>query len=65
MDEQRFNDALERLNRVNEVVEKLDAAIRAATFNLLAPYIAEREGQPPCWGRSTVQTTLRHSRSSF
>ncbi len=42
MDEQRFNDALERLNRVNEVVEKLDPAIRAAAFNVLAPYIAER-----------------------
>lgn len=42
MNEQRFNDALERLNRVNEVVEKLDPAIRAAAFNVLAPYIAER-----------------------
>jgi hypothetical protein len=41
MDEQRFDDALERLNRVNAVVEKLDPAIRAAAFNVLAPYIAE------------------------
>jgi len=41
MDDQRFNNALERLNRVNEAVEKLDPAIRAAAFNVLAPYIAE------------------------
>ena len=43
MDEQGFNNALERLKRVNEVVETLDPAVRASAFELLAPYIAEPE----------------------
>ena len=41
MDEHGFSDAVQRLDRVNEVIAKLDPAIRAAAFGVLARYVSE------------------------
>lgn len=40
MDEHEYNQTVERLNKVNEVIEGLDASIRADAFKLLKPYVA-------------------------
>jgi hypothetical protein len=56
MDEQGFSDAVERLNRVNEAVVKLDPAIRAAAFNVLAPYVGESRKVVPT-GEAMAPTT--------
>lgn len=58
MDEQEYNQTVERLNEVNKVIEGLDASIRADAFKLLKPYVAagavtddeddtEEEGETP------------------
>lgn len=39
MDESNFKDTVARLKEVNEVVESLDSAIRAAAFEILSPYV--------------------------
>lgn len=43
MDEDSFKERVERLNELNKVIEKLDPAIRAEAFALLADYVT---GEP-------------------
>jgi hypothetical protein len=40
MDEQRFADATARLEQINQVVEKLDPAIRSQAFAALSAYVS-------------------------
>jgi hypothetical protein len=54
MDDQRFEDAVARLKKVNGVIEKLDPAIRADAFSLLKPYIGA--GQLGAGGSATTTT---------
>lgn len=52
MESNTFHDRVKRLKEVNEVIEKLDPAIREGAFSLLAAYItgqphkADGKGQP-------------------
>lgn len=39
MDEKTFDATVERLKNANAVIAKLDAAIRAEAFSILAPYV--------------------------
>ena len=43
MDNSTFQERVSRLKEVNEVIEKLDPAIREVAFSLLAGYVT---GQP-------------------
>jgi hypothetical protein len=44
MDEQGFSEAVSRLEKVNEVVGRLDPAIRSAAFAALSGYVSGSEG---------------------
>ena len=47
MDKGQFSQAVERLKQVNDVIEKLDPAIRADAFKLLSPYVGAGKIQTP------------------
>jgi hypothetical protein len=49
MEESEFKERVKRLRQVSTEIAKLDPAVRAAAFDLLAPYI---EGAPPPSGGS-------------
>lgn len=49
MDEQGFSEAVSRLEKVNEVVGKLDPAIRAAAFAALSGYVSGSGSPSGSW----------------
>jgi hypothetical protein len=45
MDKRKYEDAVERLKQVNEVISGLDPAIRADAFAVLKPYVTGKPGK--------------------
>ena len=52
-----FEETVRRLREVNEIISSLDAAIRAAAFELLRPYVEGAESDVP--GNGPTATTGR------
>jgi|SRR6185312_5012090 len=42
MDKAKFTEISERLKEVNQVIEKLDPAIRVQAFQILVPYVSDK-----------------------
>ena len=51
-----FEETVRRLREVNDIISSLDAAIRAAAFELLRPYVAGAESDVPGGDGPTATT---------